>query len=60
MQSKTDVPFQITAIDSRKKPVEHATVTLQIKDKDSMNLRVFKATMTAPGIYVASPVFAAA
>ena len=60
LQSKTEVPFQITVIDSRQRPVEHATVMLQIKDKDNMNVRDFKTIMTAPGVYLAKPVFSAA
>lgn len=60
MQSRIDVPFQIKVIDPRQKPVEHAAVTLQIKDRDNMNVKVYRTTMTAPGIYVASPSFVAA
>lgn len=60
LQSNTEVPFQISVIDSRHKPVEHANVLLQIKDKDSMNVRDFKAIMTAPGMYLAKPSFSAA
>lgn len=53
----TEVPFQITVTDPRQKPVEHAQVKLEIKDKDSMNVRDFRAIMTGPGVYVAKPVF---
>lgn len=44
-------------MDPRHKPVEHAQVTLEIKDRDNMNLRDFRSIMAAPGVYVAKPTF---
>ena len=60
LQSKTEVPFSIVIRDARSKPVEHAQVTLQIKNSDGMGVKDFRATMTSPGAYIATPGFATA
>ncbi len=57
LQAQTEVPFSIAVTDPLRKPVEHARVTLQIKNHYGMEVRDFKATMTGPGAYIAKPVF---
>ena len=57
LQSQTEVPFSIVVIDPLRKAVDHARVTLQIKNHYGMDVKDFKATMTGPGSYVAKATF---
>jgi hypothetical protein len=57
LQTGVDIPFDITVNDSLRKPVADAKVTLQISSADSRNVKVFRATSTAAGQYIAKPVF---
>ena len=57
LQTQVPVPFQITVRDSLNKPFIQGKVTLQIETTEHRNVKVFNAPMTAPGIYIAKPVF---
>lgn len=58
VQANTEVPFEIRVTDALHKPVLGATVTLQIETENRhAAVRVFKATGTEPGIYIAKPNF---
>ncbi len=58
LQTGAPVPFRITAKDSLGKPLTEAKVTLQIElADDHTHVKVYPATATDPGIYIAKPVF---
>jgi YtkA-like len=57
LQTKVQVPFAIRVVDDRHKPVLNATVTLQIETQEKTEVKVFKASATDPGTYVAKPIF---
>ena len=57
LQTGVQVPFQIRVNDARAKPLPDARVTFQIEMSDHDRLKVFPATATSPGIYIAKPVF---
>lgn len=58
VQAATEIPFEIRVTDTLHKPVLGATVTLQIETENRhADVRLFKATGTKPGIYIAKPNF---
>jgi acetylornithine deacetylase/succinyl-diaminopimelate desuccinylase-like protein len=57
LQTGTPVPFEIDVNDSLHKPVQQATVTLQIETPEHKNVKLFRAPASEPGVYVAKPVF---
>jgi hypothetical protein len=57
LQTEAEIPFQINVLDDLSKPVIGAKVTLQIETPEHQSTRVFKSPETAPGTYVAKPVF---
>jgi uncharacterized GH25 family protein len=60
LQTGVSIPFQISVVDALHKPLPDAKVTLQIETTDHKDTKVFQAPATAPGIYLANPVFPAA
>ncbi|HEX4164240.1 MAG TPA: FixH family protein [Bryobacteraceae bacterium] len=57
LEANAQIPFAIHVTDDRHKPVQNATVTLQIETPQDTKVQVFKATFTADGVYIAKPVF---
>lgn len=58
IQANAEIPFEIRVTDDLHKPVINATVTLQVETQDQhTQIKVFKASRTEPGVYVAKPIF---
>ena len=57
LQTNVEVPFDIHVNDDRHRPVDNATVTLQIETPDHHNVKVFKAGTAGSGAYKAKPLF---
>src|SRR5207249_2036375 len=57
LQTGVQVPFRITVTDDLHKPLRDAKVTLQITATDGTHVQVFPAPATAPGVYIAKPIF---
>jgi hypothetical protein len=57
LQTGVQVPFAVTVRDARHQPVPNAKVMLQIETKDGTDVKVFQASGTEPGTYIAKPVF---
>jgi hypothetical protein len=57
LQTGVDVPFEIHINDALHKPLIDATVTLQIEMPDHTHRQAFRAPATAPGVYLAKPIF---
>jgi len=60
LQTGIEIPFKITVKDSLHQPVHGATVTLQIETSAHEHTKVYRATETDTGTYIAKPVFAVA
>src|SRR3954453_14801948 len=57
LQTRVQVPFQITVKDARHQPLPNAKVTLQIGNQDPRATQIFPAPQVGPGIYLAKPIF---
>jgi uncharacterized GH25 family protein len=58
LQTNAEIPFEIRVTDDLRKPLQNATVSLQIETQDQhMQVKVFKAVQVQPGVYVAKPTF---
>lgn len=57
LQTGVEVPFRISVNDARRQPLIQAKVTLQIELTDGTRVKVYPASATAPGVYIAKPVF---
>ena len=58
LQTNAPIPFKITTLDSLRKPVLGATVTLQIETVDHYHLKVYKALpIDQNGTFMAKPIF---
>jgi hypothetical protein len=57
LQTGVEVPFAISVRDARNQPLPNAKVTLQIELENGADVKVFPAPGTAPGTYIAKPVF---
>ena len=58
LQANAEIPFEIRVTDDLRKPLQNATVSLQIETQDQhTQVKVFKAAQTQPGVYVAKPTF---
>ena len=60
LQANAAIPFEIQIKDDLHRPLTEAKVTLQIETQQQhTQVAVFKATATAPGTYIAKPLFPA-
>ncbi len=59
LEANVKVPFSVHVTDNRHKPVQFATVTLQIETEQDKDVQVFKAAFTSDGVYIAKPYFPA-
>lgn len=57
LQAGVQIPFRITVKDSLGKPLIEAKVTLQVETTDGTHTKVYPATATDSGVYIAKPVF---
>jgi len=57
LQTRAQIPFQITVKDARHQPLVNAKVTLQIGNQDPRETQIFPAPQVGPGLYVAKPIF---
>ncbi len=57
LQAGVQIPFRITVKDSLGKPLIEAKVTLQVETTEGTHAKVYQATATDPGVYIAKPVF---
>ncbi len=60
LQANAPIPFEIQVKDDLHRPLTDAKVTLQIETQQQhTQVVVFKASATAPGTYIAKPIFPA-
>lgn len=59
LQAGAEIPVAIQVTDDLRRPLINATATLQIETAQHTRLKVYKATQTDSGVYVAKPVFPA-
>jgi len=57
LQTGVEIPFKITVKNTLHQPVHGAAVTLQIETSAHEHTKVFRATETDTGTYVAKPLF---
>lgn len=57
LQAGVEIPFAIHVVDDLHKPLINATTTLQIETPQHTRVKVYKATETESGVYLAKPVF---
>lgn len=57
LQTRCEVPFQITVMDGRQRPVQNAQVQFVFSEMPQGVTDKLKAWPVSPGVYVAKPVF---
>ena len=57
LQTGVQVPFEIHVNDALHQALTNAKVTLQIELPDHSHTKVFSGPATAPGVYLAKPIF---